>query len=194
MKFRRALLVVDVQRDFCPRGALGVRGGDKVIPVLNKYIDYFRKNKLPVFLSRDWHPKKTSHFKKFGGDWPAHCIQDTKGAEFHAKLKIPKEAFLIYKGMVPDKDSYSAFQAEDKYRNSLGNLLKILKVEELYIAGLATDYCVRFSARDAIKQGYKVRILTDAIKGVNFKPGDSKKTLNEMREEGATMITFKDLK
>lgn len=186
--------MVDVQRDFCPRGALGVREGDKIIPVLNKYIEYFRKNKLPLFLSRDWHPKKTRHFKKFGGDWAAHCIKNTKGAEFHAKLKIPKEAFLIYKGMDPDKDSYSAFHAEDKYRNSLGNLLKILKVEELYIAGLATDYCVRFSARDAIKQGYKVRILADAIKGVDLKPGDSEKTLNEMREEGATMATLKDLK
>jgi nicotinamidase/pyrazinamidase len=194
MKFRRALLVVDVQKDFCPRGALGVQGGDKIIPALNRYIEYFRKNKFPIFLSRDWHPKKTKHFDKFGGPWPAHCIADTKGAEFHAKLKIPKEGFLIYKGMDPDKDSYSAFHAEDKYRNSLGNLLKILKVEELYIGGLATDYCVRFSTRDAIKQGYKVRILTDAIKGVDLNPGDSKKTLNEMREEGATMITFKDLK
>lgn len=194
MKFKKALVVVDVQKDFCPRGALGVKGGDKIIPALNRYIEYFRKKRLPVFFTRDWHPKKTRHFNTSGGPWPVHCVQDTRGAAFHPKLKVPKEAFLVYKGMDPEKDSYSAFHAEDKYRNSFGNLLKMLKVEELYIAGLATDYCVRFSARDAIKQGYRAVVLVDAIKGVDLKPDDSKKALAEMAEEGARMITVKDLR
>ncbi len=193
MRFKKALIVVDVQNDFCPRGALAVKEGDKIIPAINRYIEFFRKNKLPIFLSRDWHPKKTDHFKKFGGQWPPHCIENTRGVQFHPKLKTPKEAFLVYKGMDPEKDSYSAFQAEDKYRNSLSNLLKMLKVQELYIAGLATDYCVRFTARDALRGGYRVKILTDAIKGVNLKPHDSEDAIRELVEAGVKTCTLKDL-
>ena len=113
MKLKRALLIVDVQNDFCLGGALAVRGGDEIIGAVNKYIKAFSKAKLPVFISRDWHPKVTKHFKQFGGVWPPHCIQGTKGAEFHKKLKTVKEAIILSKGMDPEKDSYSAFESFD---------------------------------------------------------------------------------
>jgi len=193
MKIKKALLIVDVQNDFCPGGALGIKDGDEIIPVINKYIKIFAAKKLPVFASRDWHPKKTAHFKKFGGVWPVHCIQDTKGAKFHPKLKLPKEVILLYKGMDPEKDSYSAFQAQDQNGMSLPNFLRILDIKELYIAGLATDYCVKFTTHDAIREGFKVKILLDAIKGVNLKPNDSEIAIREMVKIGVKKITLKDM-
>ena len=193
MKIKKALLIVDVQNDFCPGGALGIKDGDKIIPTINKYIKNFASKKLPIFASRDWHPKKTTHFKKFGGVWPVHCVQGTKGAEFHPKLKLPKEAILLYKGMDPEKDSYSAFQAQDQNGMSLAKLLKILGIKELYIAGLATDYCVKFTTHDAIREGFKVKILLDAIKGVNLKPDDSEIAIREMVKIGVKKITLKDM-
>lgn len=189
----KALLIVDVQNDFCPDGALGIKDGDKIIPVINKYIKNFASKKLPIFASRDWHPKKTAHFKGFGGVWPVHCVQGTKGAEFHPKLELPKEAILLYKGMDPGKDSYSAFQAQDQNGMSLPGLLKILDIKELYIAGLATDYCVKFTTQDAVRQGLKVKILSDAIKGVNLKPNDSEDAIGEMVKIGAKEITLKEI-
>ncbi len=190
---KKALVAVDVQNDFCPGGALGVRQGDKIVPAINKYIKLFSKRRLPIFATVDWHPKKTTHFKEFGGVWPLHCIKNTKGAEFHPKLKLPKEAILVYKGMDPEKDSYSAFQAEDQNGMRLPSLLKILGIKEIYIAGLATDYCVRFTTADAIKSGFKVKVLVDAIKGVNLKPGDSEEAIKEMVKNGAKKITLKDV-
>jgi len=191
MKFQRALLVVDVQNDFCPGGSLGVPEGDKVIPAINKYIKAFSSKKLPIFATRDWHPVRTKHFKDFGGIWPVHCIQNTTGAAFHSKLKLPKEAIFLYKGMDPEKDSYSAFQAEELNGTGFLHLLKLLKVNELYICGLATDYCVRFSTLDALKHGVKVKVLIDAIKGVDLKKGDSRKAIKEMTRKGAKTIIFK---
>jgi len=189
MKFKKALLVVDVQNDFCPGGALGIKDGDKIIPAINRYIKIFVSKKLPVFVSRDWHPRKTGHFKK----WPVHCVQNTKGAAFHPKLKLPKEAILLYKGMDSREDSYSVFQAKDQNGMAFPDLLRILGIEEIYIGGLATDYCVRFSTRDALKEGFKVKILLDAVKGVNLKPEDSVKAIREMVRGGARKITLKEI-
>ena len=190
MKSKKALLIVDMQNDFCPGGALGVPQGDKIIPVLNKYIKLFSQKKLPILASRDWHPIRTTHFKDFGGRWPAHCIHNSRGAAFHPKLKLPKEAMMLYKGMDPDKDSYSVFQAEDTSGLSFQNLIRLLGINELYIGGLATDYCVRFSALDALRHGLKVRILMDAIRGVDLKPGDSEKAIKEIIKKGAKKFTF----
>jgi nicotinamidase/pyrazinamidase len=192
MKAKKALLIVDVQNDFCPAGALAVPEGDKIVPAINKYIKIFQKKKAPILATRDWHPVRTRHFKDFGGIWPVHCVQNTRGAAFHPKLKLPKNAILLYKGMDPQKDAYSAFQAEDARGAKLPKLLGLLGVKELYIAGLATDYCVRFSARDALKQGFKVKILTDAVKGVNLKPRDSEKAIKEMLRSGAKKMTLKN--
>ena len=190
----KALLIVDMQNDFCPGGALAVPEGDKIVPVINKYIKIFQKKKALVFATRDWHPVRTKHFKDFGGIWPVHCIQNTLGAAFHPKLKLPKGAILLYKGMDPQKDAYSAFQAEDTSGTSLPKLLKLYGLQELYIAGLATDYCVRFSARDALKHGFKVRILADAIKGVDLKPKDSENAIKEIVKLGAKKMTLKNMR
>lgn len=192
-KAKKALLVVDVQNDFSPGGALGVPEADKIIPNINKYINIFSKNKLPIFVSRDWHPVNTRHFKDFGGAWPVHCIRNTRGAAFHPQLKLSGKTVLLYKGMDPRKNSYSAFQAEDASGTSLLKLLKIFGVKELYIAGLATDYCVKFSALSAIKEGFKVKLLTDAIKGVNLKPQDAERAIKAMQKKGAKAIILKDI-
>lgn len=184
MKDKKSLLIVDVQRDFCPRGALGVSGGDKIVPRINKYIKLFTKAKLPIFATRDWHPKKTKHFKKFGGIWPLHCIQGTKGAQFHPKLKLPKGVILLYKGMDPEENSYSSFYAQDAQGTAFMSLLKILRIEEIYICGLATDYCVKYTGMDALKHGFRVKILSDAIKGVNLKPDDSQLALGFLTKLG----------
>jgi len=185
--------VVDVQNDFCPGGALGVPEGDKIVPVINKYIEYFRKDKLPILFTRDWHPVRTKHFKDFGGVWPVHCLQRSRGAAFHPNLKIPPGSIFLYKGMDPERDAYSAFQSEDDKGILLGKLLKMLGIKEIYIAGLATDYCVRFSAKDAIKQGFKARVLEDAIKGVNLEANDSQKAIKEMLRLGAKFINLPKL-
>jgi nicotinamidase/pyrazinamidase len=193
MKKKKALLIVDLQNDFCPGGALGILGGDKIIPAINKYMKIFSKKKRPVFASRDWHPIKTAHFKDFGGRWLVHCIHNSSGAQFHPKLKLPKDAIFLYKGMDPLKDSYSVFQAEDESGRRFFNILKVLGIEELYIGGLATDYCVRFTVKDALKMGFKVRVLLDAVQGVDLRQGDSEAALKDMVKLGAKLIKIKDL-
>ncbi len=194
MRVKKALLIVDIQNDFCPGGALGVPEGDRIIPAINKYIKYFAKKKLPIFATRDWHPVRTKHFKEFGGVWPVHCIQNTRGALFHPDLKLSKDTVLLYKGMDSDKDSYSSFEAEDASGIALPKILRRLGIKEIYIGGLATDYCVRFTTKDAIKQGFKVKLLMDAVKGVNLKPDDSQNAIKEMVKLGAKKISLKDLR
>ncbi len=193
LKLRKALLVVDVQIDFCPGGALAIPEGQKIIPILNRYVKFFQKENVPIFATRDWHPKMTKHFRQFGGPWPNHCVEGSAGAEFHPDLKLPTDAFVLSKGMDPEIDSYSAFQATDSNGTLLPNLLKNLGVAEIYIAGLATDYCVKYSVLDALKEGLKVFILTDAIAGVNRQPDDSSIALEEMVRSGATEVTSEDL-
>ena len=194
MKSKKALLIVDVQNDFCPGGALGVPEGDKIVPMINKYVRIFSKNKLPIFATRDWHPLRSRHFKDFGGLWPVHCLQNSRGAAFHPDLKLSKDVILLYKGMDPEEDRYSSFAAQDLSGQSLSGLLKRMGIIELYIAGLATDYCVKFTAIDALKQKFKVKILTDAIKGVNFKPHDSEEAIKKIVKMGAKKIRLADLK
>ncbi len=188
----RGLLIVDVQNDFCPNGALAVAGGDKIIPVLNRYIEIFSRGKDPVIASRDWHPAKTKHFRDFGGPWPAHCVQNTPGAAFHPALKLPARTIVVSKGMDPDKDSYSAFQAVDERGRPLRDILKDAGVKELWIGGLATDYCVKASALDALKH-FRVNLLVDAIKGVDLNPGDSQRAVEEMLAAGAREMTLEHI-
>lgn len=187
MRYKKALLVTDVQNDFCPGGALAVPDGDKIIPALNASITLFAKKGLPVFFLRDWHPRKTKHFKQYGGIWPVHCLQGTAGAQFHPKLKIPGRKIILSKGMDPQEDGYSAFQAQDEAGLHFLSILKILGVEELYIGGLATDYCVKYSALDALKHGFKVSLLRRAVKGVEIKQGDSARAIQEMVKKGARL-------
>jgi nicotinamidase/pyrazinamidase len=184
-KRKPALLVVDVQYDFLPGGALGVPEGDSIIPRVNRAIAVFERRGLPVMFSRDWHPEVTKHFKEFGGAWPAHCIQGTKGARFHRDLHVPKDAIILSKGMDPEQDSYSAFQAYTPQGRDFESVLGDLRIEELFICGLATDYCVRATTLDARRRGMRVSVLKDAIRGVEMKPGDSDMALREMKVNGA---------
>lgn len=191
MGAEKALLIIDVQNDFCPGGALAVPEGDKIVPVLNRYIELFLSKGLPIFASRDWHPEKTKHFKDFGGLWPKHCIQKTRGAEFHPGLKLPDKIIILSKGMDPEKDSYSVFQGADSQGKSFLNLLSFMGIIELYVGGLATDYCVKESVLDALKNGFKVKLLMDAIKGVNEE--SSREAIKQMVARGAEQITFEKL-
>src|SRR5438552_621637 len=182
---RAALLVVDIQNDFCPGGALGVPEGDAIIPRVNRTIGMFVRRGLPVIFTRDWHPWETKHFKGFGGAWPVNCVQGTKGARFHLDLEIPKGAMVLSKGMDPEVDSYSAFQAFTVQGRDLESALHELGVDELFICGLATDYCVRATALDGVRRGLTIRVLRDAIRGVDVKRGDSENAIKEMRAHGA---------
>ncbi len=191
MEVKRALLLADVQNDFCPGGALSISRGDEIIFVLNKYIDFFFKRHLTIFVSRDWHPKRTRHFKDFGGRWPKHCIQGTKGAKFHQHLKLPRGVIILSKGVDSEKDGYSVFQSFNSQGTNFLNILNSLKISELYIGGLATDYCVKESVLGALEKGFKVKLLIDAVRGVDQK--DSDKAIKKMITCGAKKITFEEL-
>ena len=185
-----ALIIVDVQNDFCPGGSLPVPEGDRVVPVLNRYIGLFIASGLPIFASRDWHPEKTSHFKDYGGVWPVHCVQQTSGAAFHPELRLPPEAVVLSKGMDPTKDDYSAFQAVDKYGRPLPAILKEMEVAHIYVGGLATDYCVKATVLEGLKAGLTVSLLDDASRGVDLQPGDSEKAVMEMQDAGASVTDY----
>jgi nicotinamidase/pyrazinamidase len=192
MKITAALLIVDVQNDFCPGGALAVPGGNQVVEPLSRIAGYFAAAGLPVLASRDWHPRATKHFKEFGGVWPPHCIQDTFGAEFHANLKLPEGTLVFSKGSNSDSDSYSAFDGQSADGSYLGNTLVTLQVRNLYVGGLATDYCVCASVLDARKLGFEVTVLTNAIAAVNVANGDSETALELMKNAGVSFNTVSE--
>lgn len=182
MQKKRALIVVDVQNDFCPGGSLAVPAGDEVVPPLNQLIEEFLERGEPVFKTRDWHPTETKHFADFGGTWPVHCVQQTKGAEFHPALLDDKHIRIISKGL-GDEDSYSGFD-----RTDLALQLRGLGVEEVWIGGLATDYCVKNTVLDALKEGFRVKALKDAMRPVELNPGDGDRAIDEMRAAGAEIV------
>lgn len=190
MANRAALLIVDVQNDFCPGGSLAVPGGDLVAPPLSRIAGYFATAGLPVLASRDWHPPETKHFKDFGGVWPPHCVQDTPGAEFHPDLRLPEGTLVISKGSNPDSDSYSAFDGLSADGRYLSDTLATLQVSCLYVGGLATDYCVSASVLDARRLGLEVTILTDAIAAVEVVAGDSAKAMDLMKSAGVVFNTI----
>ncbi len=184
-----ALIVVDMQNDFMPGGALPVPDGDKIIPTLNRYIKLFSDSGLPVFFTRDWHPENHISFKGFGGIWPSHCVQDTEGAQFHPKLFIPPDnKFIISKGYSRDFDAYSGFQG-----TVLDELLKERGIKRIFIGGVATDYCVKNTAYGGINLGYQVFVLEDGIKGVDVNEGDSKKAAEFLLNNGAVFITLEEI-
>lgn len=183
-----ALIVVDVQKDFCPGGALAVPEGDSVVPVLNRYIERFADEKLPIFATRDWHPAKHKSFKEFGGIWPVHCVQKSDGANFHPDLKLPETAKIISKATKVKEEAYSGFQGTD-----LKELLKKQKVKRIFVGGLATDYCVKNTVLDGLKAGFTTFLLMDAVKGVDVNPGDSERAIEEMLSAGAVGITESEL-
>ena len=194
MRTKKALLIVDVQNDFCPGGSLPAPEGDAIIPVINRYIQLFLSENLLVFASRDWHPSNTLHFQKFGGQWPPHCVQNTPGAQFNPSLKLPPSTIIISKGMDRKEDSYSAFQGKDALGVPFKEILGQFGVEELFIGGIATDFCVKFSVVDALSAGFTVKLLSDAIKGVNAQtPFDADWAIEEMKSAGAKLVTYDEL-
>jgi nicotinamidase/pyrazinamidase len=186
----KALLIVDVQNDFCPGGALAVPAGDEVVPLLNEYARKFAAAGHPVFASRDWHPEVTKHFKAQGGPWPPHCVADTPGAAFHPQLKLPRQTSVLTKGTSPTDDGYSAFEAEDESGRALGDVLSKGDVATLYVGGLATEYCVRASVLDGLEHGLDVVVLLDAVRGIDVKEGDVARALDEMMRAGARTATL----
>jgi nicotinamidase/pyrazinamidase len=190
---RDALIVVDVQNDFCPGGALGVKGGDEVVPVCNELMRRFREAGAPVFLTRDWHPARTKHFQADGGVWPPHCVQGTSGAEFHAGLEVPPGAVVVSKGMSPEEDAYSGFQAHDPGGQVLAAALDERGVRRLVVGGLATDYCVKATALDAVRAGFEVVVVPEAIRAVDLEPGDGDRAITEMRQAGVQMASLAQL-
>ena len=181
---KRALIVVDVQNDFCPEGSLAVPHGDEVVAPLNKLIGEFLDRGEPVFKTRDWHPPKTKHFKDYGGAlWPVHCVQDTFGAEFHRDLSDDPRVTIISKGMDESADGYSGFDG-----TQLAQLLREEDVNEVWVGGLATDYCVKHTVLDARRAGFEVKALADAMRAVNRNPDDGAKAIAEMRNAGAEIV------
>ena len=179
-----ALLVVDVQNDFLPGGALGIRGGDAVVAPANRVLAAWRKRGLPVFLSRDWHPDGHCSFAAQGGPWPVHCVAGTHGAEFAAALEIAPDDVVISKATRADKDAYSALDG-----TPLAAELRARGIGRLFIAGLATDYCVRATGRDARAAGLDVVVLTDAVCAVDVQPGDGERALQELAAVGCELST-----
>ena len=183
-----ALVVVDLQRDFLPGGALAVPRGDEVVPVMNKYIRLFQEKGLPIIATRDWHPPDHCSFKDQGGPWPPHCVRGTPGAQFAPGLELPQDVIIISKATSRDQEAYSGFQGTD-----LDERLRELGVKRLFIGGLATDYCVLATVKDALKLGYGVCLLLDAVRAVDVTPGDGKRAIEEMKALGAVPITLEDL-
>ena len=188
MEKKAALVVIDVQNDFCPGGALAVVEGDRVVAPLNRYIGRFADAGLPIFATRDWHPEKTIHFKAYGGLWPPHCIQGSKGAEFRADLALPGSAVIVSTGTALDEEGYSGFDGIDSSGVGLAELLRRCDVTRIYVGGLATDYCVKQTVLDGLKRGFAMFVLADAIRGVELAPGDSQRALQEMLQAGADVI------
>jgi nicotinamidase/pyrazinamidase len=183
-----ALLVVDVQNDFLPGGALGITGGDAVVPPLNRLLGAWRQRGLPVFLSRDWHPSGHCSFAPQGGPWPDHCVAGTFGAEFSRQLQVAPTDVVISKATRLDKDAYSALDG-----TPLAEALRARGITRLLIGGLATDYCVRATGIDARAAGLDVVVLADAVCAVNVEPNDGDRALAELERAGCQLATTNDV-
>jgi nicotinamidase/pyrazinamidase len=186
---RPALLVVDVQNDFCTNGALAVAGSERVVDAMNRYISQAVAQGWPVYASRDWHPAQTTHFQPYGGQWPVHCVQNSPGARFHPDLHLPADAVIVSTGQGADDAGYSAFDGRTPEGTTLLADLRDRGVTHLYVGGLATDYCVRASALDGVDAGLRVTLLEDAVAGVDLTPGDSARAIDEMRAKGVEIAT-----
>jgi nicotinamidase/pyrazinamidase len=172
---RDALLVVDVQRDFCPGGALPVPEGDRIVPVINRLLE------LPwaAVGTRDWHPPDHCSFRAQGGIWPPHCVGGTPGAEFHPDLRHDRLRHVVSKGTDAGKEAYSGFEGTE-----LASLLRRAGIRRVFVCGLATDYCVKATALDARREGFDVVLVTDAARGVEVNPGDCARALADMGAAG----------
>jgi len=180
------LIVVDLQVDFCPGGALPVPRGDEVVPVINDLVDLFERRGLPVVLSRDWHPEDHVSFKDRGGPWPPHCVAGTPGAKFHPGLKVPESAVIVSKATARDSESYSAFGG-----TGLEETLRSMGVKRLFVAGLALDFCVKATALDGARLGFEVFLVEDATRPVFAESSAS--TLEELKGAGVKAISSSEV-
>jgi len=180
---KKALIVVDVQNDFCPGGSLAVAHGDEVIAPLNNLMKEFLDRGEPVYKTRDWHPPQTKHFAGYGGLWPFHCIQNTSGAEFHPDLLDDPRITVISKGIDDTADGYSGFDG-----TNLDELLRADGVSEIWVGGLATDYCVKATVIDGVRRGFKVKALAEAMRAVNVNPEDGANAVEQMKAVGAEIV------
>ncbi len=183
-----ALVIADIQNDFLPGGALGVQGGDEIVPIVEQYLARFEAQGLPIFLTRDWHPPDHCSFREQGGPWPVHCVAGTPGSLPPAGFRAPPVAVIIYKAIDRAGEAYSAFHETPLHRH-----LQALGVRRVFIGGLATDYCVLNSVKDARALGYDVFLLTDAIRAVNVGPDDGPDAEAEMVRLGAIPIRLEHL-
>lgn len=206
MPIKKALIMVDLQNDFCEGGSLAVPKGDEVISIANQLQPHFEL----VVATQDWHPKDhmsfaSNHLGRKVGEiiiveglrqilWPDHCIQNTRGAEFHPNLNVQHLTKVFHKGIDKKIDSYSAF-FDNAHRRSTGlsEYLQSIHVTDIYIMGLATDYCVKYSALDAAQLGFDVHVIEDACRGIELNPGDIDLSFQEMRKAGVNIINSKDL-
>lgn len=179
-----ALLIIDMQNDFLPGGALSVADGDQVIAPLIKYIQAFHDKNLPIFASRDWHPIDHKSFQEQGGPWPPHCVQGSKGAQFVAALALPVDVSVISTGYRAELEGYSAFEGSD-----LDVQLKGAGIKRLFVGGLATDYCVFHSVKEALGFGFEVCLIHEAVRAVNVNPDDGAKATDQMVRLGARLYT-----
>ena len=175
------LLVIDVQNDFCPGGALAIDDGDAVVPVMNRYIDAALKQNIPVYLSRDWHPSGHVSFTEAGGQWPPHCVQDTHGAQFHPDLKVPETAMVVTKGVRFDKDQNSAFD-----ETGLAHKLNRDGIRRVVVGGLALDVCVLATVQDAFSEGFSAVVSLSGTRPVTPEGGGA--ASEKMKAAGAEVI------
>lgn len=183
-----ALLIIDMQKDFLPGGALGVTGGDRLIPMINRTIEQFTKAGLPIYASRDWHPPRHCSFQEQGGSWPPHCIAGSPGAEFADNLSLPADAQIISKGTDTRSDAYSAFD-----RTALASRLRAEGIKRVFICGLTSEYCVLSSTADALGSGFKVFVLSDAIGAIEIQPGDGARAVGAMQRAGAIVLSSREI-
>jgi nicotinamidase/pyrazinamidase len=180
------LLIVDLQNDFLPGGALPAPEGQRVIAPLNEYIACFREAALPIVATRDWHPANHCSFQPFGGPWPPHAVAGTWGARFAPPLKLPDDVLVVSKATSPDVECYSDFQG-----TGLANQLRRSGVGRIFVGGLATDYCVLASVEDALAERFQVVLLLDAIQAIDVQPGDGQRAVERMIRGGAVAALWK---
>jgi nicotinamidase/pyrazinamidase len=178
-----ALIIVDVQNDFLPGGSLAVNHGEKVVPVLNRYIALFQAKGLPIIATRDWHPPNHCSFRKQGGAWPAHCVAGTHGSAFPPELALPPGVIIVSKATKSGQEAYSGFDGTE-----LGDLLAAAGVRRLFVGGLATDYCVLNTVKDARLRNHQTFVLDDAVRAVGVHPEDERLAVEEMKRLGAELV------
>lgn len=183
-----ALIVIDMQNDFLPGGRLAVTGGGDIIPQLNRYLAYFAAHRLPVVATRDWHPPDHCSFQPQGGPWPPHCIAGSDGAGFHPGLELPIATHIVSKATARESDAYSAFSG-----TQLDELLQSLHIQRVFVGGLATEYCVFNTVKDALQLRYATFVLEDAVRAIEQQSGDGQRALQEMFDLGAKSMHYEEL-